>query len=233
MTKGESDKLRSWYRHRHLWVAGLIAVISLWTFASVADEVAETEARRFDRQILQAMRRPGQPGEPIGPPWVEATAHGISFLADYKFLLPGVPLVVGGLFLLRWRADAVYFISVSASGFGAAMLMKMLFGRSRPPEIYRLAHTSTESFPSAHAMVSACVYVSLALIFSRRLDRRGSAVLVIATGLVISGLIGATRVYLGVHWPSDVLAGWAAGLAWALAGWIAMSIWRVRRSPSA
>lgn len=227
-----NDQPKTGLSPRHvpsLWIAGLIVVISVWIFVSVADEVAEDETRRFDRRAVEAMREPGRPSEPIGPEWLESTAHAISFLADYKFLLPAVPLAVVGLFLLRWRLDAVYFISVAASGFGLAMLLKVFFGRSRPPEVYRLAHTSSESFPSAHAMVSACVYLSLAFILARRLDRRILGALVIVLGLLTSGLIGATRVYLGVHWPSDVVAGWAGGLAWALLGWIAMGIWRIRK----
>ena len=99
--------------------------------------------------------------------------------------------------------------------------LKLVFVRGRPDLVEHLDRTFSSSFPSAHAMVSMLAWLTLAAVLVRFVAHDRTRTLVVAGAVVLSVLIGASRVYLGVHWPSDVLAGWSAGLAWASACWLA------------
>ncbi len=206
---------------------GLIAALlglalATLAFLEIADDVAEGDAHAFDRAMLMSLRAAGDPERPIGPPWLLTAATDVTALGSVT-VLAMVVLFVAGLFaaVRRWREAAVM---VLAAGGGVALSqgLKALFARDRPDEALRLVEAVNASFPSGHAMLSAVVYLTLGALTARFVRRRRVKAVVMAGAVGVALLVGASRVYLGVHWPSDVLAGWCLGAAWALGWWLAV-----------
>jgi undecaprenyl-diphosphatase len=113
-------------------------------------------------------------------------------------------------------------------GWGLGLLLKAVFGRPRPSVIPHLVEVQSLSFPSGHAMMSAVVYLTLAALLAQLSAQWAQRVYILAVGLLLTLLVGLSRVYLGVHYPTDVLAGWSAGLAWAILCWL-VGRWLQRR----
>jgi undecaprenyl-diphosphatase len=202
---------------RWLWpLIVLVVAGAAGLTAFIVDELAEGEAFGFDAGLLLALRRPGDLATPIGPAWLRQAATDISALGGFTVLWLLGTAVIGYLAYRRLRVEAA---CIAASVAGASLLnavLKSLVHRARPEIVPHLTEVYNASFPSGHAMSSAAIYltigITLASVEPRRIGRL--YVTAMAVGLVV--LIGASRVYLGVHWPSDVLAGWALGGAWAL-----------------
>jgi undecaprenyl-diphosphatase len=197
-------------------------------FMLIASEVSVGDATSFDRKLLLALRNPHDLADPLGPPWVEEAARDFSALGGLGVLSLATLAVVGYLALLGRRRAAV-FVAVAVCGSATlSAILKAAFERPRPELVPHLVYVTSSSFPSGHAMLSAAVYLSLGALIAR-LERSTlvrAYVLVWAVGIVV--LVGVSRVYLGVHWPSDVLAGWAAGAAWASLCW-GSAAWLERR----
>ena len=119
------------------------------------------------------------------------------------------------------RAAIAFLLLAIASGSVLSTTLKLLFSRSRPDLVEQLDRTFTSSFPSAHAMVSMLAWLTLAAVLTRFVDSPRLRAFIVAAAAALSLLIGSSRVYLGVHWPSDVIAGWLAGLCWASVCWLA------------
>ncbi|WP_293378168.1 phosphatase PAP2 family protein [Phenylobacterium sp.] len=203
---------------RWLWPVLLLAGLSALGFVGLlADEIEHGHAFRLDERILLALRRPGELGTPIGPAWMTQSAIDLSALGGFtlQWLLGGA--TVGYLVLARRRAEAAW---LAASVLGASVLnaaMKEVLKRPRPELVPHLAKVSNASFPSGHAMISAAVYLTLAAMLAESHRRASGRAYIMAAAGALVVLIGSSRVYLGVHWPSDVLAGWCLGAVWALA----------------
>jgi undecaprenyl-diphosphatase len=216
---------------RWLWPTLLLLVVAgVLLAAHIAEEIAEGDTFRSDRAILMALRRSDDPARPIGPPWLLQSAIDISALGGFTLLWLFGLAGIGYLALRRRRAEAGW---LAASLIGASVIdttLKSLFHRARPAPNLHLAYVTNASFPSGHAMISAAVYLSLALMLAETDPRRlGRVCLLIFMCLVVI-LIGCSRVYLGVHWPSDVVAGWCLGAVWALLVFAAMRWLRRRRA---
>lgn len=200
---------------------GIVAAAScgLWVFIAVAEEVLEGETGAFDQALLLALRMPGNPAQSRGPAWLEGAARDITALGSLTVL--GLVVLAASVFLVlaNRRRIALFLLLSTTSGTLAAFLLKSTFSRSRPDLFAHGDYVVTASFPSAHAMISALVYLTLGALVARVVTSRTVKLYVMAVTLLLSGLIGVSRVYLGVHWPTDVLAGWAAGAAWALIWW--------------
>jgi undecaprenyl-diphosphatase len=215
------DRIRSWLSRAGLLEAAVLASLlviagSLWVFAEVADEVMEGESQKFDESVLSALRNPKDPGQPIGPPWVKNVARDFTALGSTA-VITLVCCVTVGFLVLRKKWGAVYLVIASIAG-GAIMstLLKNTFERVRPSHIPHLTEVSSMSFPSGHSMIAAVTYFTLASLLSRTTADRRIKIYLLSTAIVLAILIGCTRVYLGVHYPTDVLAGWCAGISWAL-----------------
>jgi len=199
----------------------------LWVFAEVTDEVIEGETRYFDERVVEFMRNPEDPETAWGPSWLQKTGSNISALGGIP-VLSLVTLMITGLSLLRRRYAEVYLLIAGIVGaFVLNILLKYIFARERPP------FTDTDDllspgFPSGHAMVATTAYLLWGLLLARTQKERRPQVYIIASGLVTAFLVGLSRVYLGVHYPTDVLAGWTAGLVWALTVWTLYLIVRTR-----
>ena len=197
----------------------LLATATAWGFIEIADEVAEGETTAIDERIVLAMRT-SDTHDPIGPPWFGEAMRDLTALGSTLVLSLVVLTVVGFLLFMRhWRV-AIFTFAASVSGQLVSHLLKEAFGRPRPDLIPHEVAVFTHSFPSGHAMMSAVVYLTLASLAARLMHRRHMKVYVLSVAIVFTILIGVSRVYLGVHWPSDVLAGWMIGASWALACWL-------------
>lgn len=174
----------------------------------------------FDRTLLQLFRVNGHTDEAIGPAWFEEAAAEVTALGSYTIVVI-VCLVAIGVLLSYRRFYAAVFISVAFSG-GALIssVLKLLFERARPDLVEHLDRTFTYSFPSGHALISSVTYLTLAAVAVRFIDRHKARRFVVACAFSVALLVGVSRVYLGVHWPSDVFAGWCLGGAWAGACWL-------------
>lgn len=210
-------------------LALLLAVsAAVWTFAEIADEVVEGETHVFDERLLLALRTPGDVTDPLGPLWFEEMVRDFTALGSMG-VLTFVSLAAFGYLLLSRRAGlALTLFAAVAGGMIASTLLKLGFERPRPDLVPHGTEVMTHSFPSGHSMLSAVVYLTLGALLARAQDRRRLGAYLLTVMTVLTLLVGASRVYLGVHWPTDVLAGWSAGAAWALACWL-VATWLQRR----
>jgi undecaprenyl-diphosphatase len=202
---------------RALTVFAFIALLLL-AFAGLADEVAEGDARWLDERLMLALRTADRT-DPIGPLWLESAMVDITALGGFTVLALLSALAAGYLGIQRdWRAAAL----VIASASGGALIsegLKVGFARPRPDLVAQIVETTSMSFPSGHAMLSAVVYLTLGAMLARVQKRSALKAYVVLGAIALTLAIGASRVYLGVHWPTDVLAGWCLGAAWALLCW--------------
>ncbi|WP_395666676.1 phosphatase PAP2 family protein [Methylocella sp.] len=189
-------------------------------FVFLVDFAQDGASEGVDRRLLMALRTPGDLAVPIGPPWMLQSAIDVSALGGFTVLWLLTLAAAGFLALARrWRALAILVCAVG----GAALLnaaFKSGFHRARPDVVPHLTESWSASFPSGHAMISAAAYLTVAAILAQTQRARAARLYLMSLAVIVVVAIGVSRVYLGVHWPSDVAAGWAAGAAWALAFWI-------------
>ncbi|WP_458094824.1 phosphatase PAP2 family protein [Roseomonas sp. WA12] len=199
----------------------LLAITGVLAFVGLAGEVLEGETLAFDRAVLLALRDPANPADPIGPAWFEEAARDVTGLGSHTILI-GLTLGVTILLALNRKRGAAFLVLGSIAG---AMLisagLKILFERPRPDLVPHAVEVYTASFPSGHAMLSAATYLTLGALIAQVQARWRTRSYVILVAVLTTVLVGASRVYLGVHWPTDVLAGWCLGAAWALLCWLA------------
>ncbi len=214
-------------RERVAVAAVLLVTLGVWAFLSIAEEMAEGETAAVDRALLLMFRTPGAPETPLGGRWLREGMLDITALGSVTLLTLVVVLIVG-LFasLRRWR-EAGLLLVAAMGGTAIGQALKAGFGRERPEEAWRLVDVINTSFPSGHAMMSAVVYLTLAALIARFAERRRVKWFAMTAGAVLTVMVGVSRVYLGVHWPSDVLAGWCVGAAWAMVCWL--GVWAVER----
>ncbi|XBQ17177.1 MAG: phosphatase PAP2 family protein [Oceanicaulis sp.] len=192
--------------------------LAVWLFAEIADAVVEGESHQIDTMILLALR--AAPEDPVGPFWVEYAVADITALGGYAVLTLLVVLSVIYLWLQKMPGKAALIVASVVSGTSLVSVFKTFFDRARPDLVDHLTHATSSSFPSGHATAAALTYLTLGLLLASAQKRRRTRVFIVGAALLIAVMVGASRVYLGVHWPSDVLAGWGFGAAWALIWWL-------------
>ena len=200
----------------------IVAAAALFLFAKLADEVSEGSTRRFDEWLLLLLRTPGNLADPVGPRWFEEMARDVTALGGTAVLALMVLAVAGFLAMTRRSHAAVTVLVSVVGGILVSQGAKLAFARPRPELVPHGAEIYTASFPSGHAMMAAVVYLTLGALLARTQSGRSVKTYILAVAVILTLLVGATRVYLGVHWPTDVLAGWALGGTWALACWLVM-----------
>lgn len=194
-------------------------------FLDLSEDVAEGDTKAFDMAVLRALRLPGDPHGLVGPKWLHVAAADVTALGSVTVLGLIVVLAVTLMLCLRRWSEALVVLVGAAGGVAISQGLKQLFGRERPDLVYRAVEAANPSFPSGHAMLSAVVFLTLGALAARFAPRRRVKALALGAAVLLSLLVGASRVYLGVHWTSDVLAGWSVGAAWAMACWLAAWAW--------
>src|SRR5215469_9872671 len=212
----------SWLGSHELSVLLAFAAVACcaWLFSFIASEVTHGDTLAFDRSLLLAMRRPSD-HELLGPPSLQDAARDITALGGVTTLTLLTGLTAGFLLLDGKKGMALFVCSSVVSGLVVSTLLKTMFQRPRPDLVPQVGYVSTPSFPSGHSMLSAVTYLTLGALLARSQERKRPRALFLLVAAILSFLVGVSRVYLGVHWPTDVLAGWAAGACWAIVCWLA------------
>ena len=198
-----------------------LAVVSLFAFAfvEIADEVIEGETTSIDRDILLALRDPANLSDPIGPRWFEEAARDVTGLGGHAVLTFVTLASAAYLLMTRKHHAAILVLAAVGGGMVLSTLLKLGFERPRPDLVPHGMHVYTASFPSGHAMLSAVTYLTLGALLTRVQSGRHVKAFLLGLAVFVTVLVGLSRIYLGVHWPSDVLAGWCGGAAWAALCW--------------
>ena len=201
-------------------IASLLVVAGAWVFIAIADEVKEGGTQRFDEWAVRALRRPDNPAIPIGPKWLPEVGRDLTALGGVAVLTLIILAVVGFLLLQEKRRLMWLVLGATVSGLLLSSALKHIFDRPRPGLVPHLSDVYTTSFPSGHSMLSAIAYLTLGSLMAHSVQKRSIKFYFVAVALMLTFLVGVSRVYMGVHFPTDVLAGWSAGLAWALLWWL-------------
>ena len=206
-----SDSLRTLAtRHGRTLLAVLAIVLGVWALISLTDTVQEGHTQKFDmRVILWFVHHPG-------PPWLADMARDVTALGGVAVLTLVTLAVVGYLLIARKRGAALLVVIAVTGGLLIGGLLKHLIDRDRPPREFQTTYVFTHSFPSGHSMLSAVTYLTLGALLAQVMPGRLLKLYFIVLALILTLLVGLSRVYLRVHWPTDVLAGWTAGLVWAI-----------------
>lgn len=192
-----------------------IAVAATFAGSLVALAVARGWTAGLDTRILEMIRGAGGGQQPAGPAWFHEAVRDVTALGSMIVL--SFVVVVGAAYFLasaRYRLAGL-LVGSSLAATGYSTLLKLIFDRPRPDIIDHGMATFTASFPSGHALLSAAILLTNGglLAFAAR-ERRERWVIGIAA-IALTTAVGLSRVFLGVHWPSDVLAGWLFGTVWA------------------
>jgi undecaprenyl-diphosphatase len=232
-----SEKLRTWLARglkngnaNRLPVA-LIGIFTLgvYGFIQIADEMAEGEIRNLDETLFMLMRVAGDPSRSIGPAWLQETAVEVTAIGGYPLIVLTLAAVCGFFIVTERYGAALYAVLSVGSGAVLSYSLKQYYARPRPDLVDHLDTVHTASFPSGHALVTTVAYLTLAAIVIGYLETSRARAYVISVAVLVAVMVGVSRVYLGVHWPSDVAAGWALGAAWASFSWLVVHMLQRRR----
>lgn len=201
-----------------LGLGGLAALLLL--LAKIVEDVVTKESGSFDHAVLMAFRVSGDLSKPVGPQWLQSAFIDITSLGS-PVIITLVTLVTAAYLAVAGKKRQGLLVAISI-GLGSAVekLMKLGFDRARPEVVPHFVTVHSLSFPSGHATLSAMTYLTIGALLARSQRNWRVRTFVLAVSMMTTLLIGFSRVYLGVHWPTDVLAGWTVGAAWALATWL-------------
>jgi undecaprenyl-diphosphatase len=239
--KGEKTGVGVYARLRDFWRKWLSVPLELdviatifafaatsFLFLKLTSEMREGETRAIDEAILTGLREPGDPSNPIGPEWIELMFRDLTSLGSPSVLALITVASIGYLWVDGKRAAALFVALAVPAGAALEGLLKLGFARPRPDLVSHLVEVNSYSFPSGHATMATIVYLTLGVLLARAQTRRRMKLYVLLVVVALAVIVGFSRVYLGVHWPTDVLAGWCVGASWALACLLVVT-WLQRR----
>ncbi|KAB0680743.1 phosphatase PAP2 family protein [Aureimonas leprariae] len=197
-------------------------------FILLAEEVMEGETLALDTRLLLSLRNPADPSDPLGPGWIEEMMRDFTALGGTVVLTLLVLFVAGFLWIDGKRRSLFLVLAATMSGRILSPLLKYGFDRPRPDLVPHGSIVYSTSFPSGHSMAAAITFLTLGALLARVQKGRTMKVYILSVAALLTFCVGISRVYLGVHWPSDVIAGWSVGIAWAL-GWWLLARWLENR----
>lgn len=203
-----------------VFVAALAIVAGVWIFIELAENVREGDTQKMDMRLILMFRDGADQRKLVGPGWMQTVVRDVTALGGAVVMGGAIAVVAGFLVIVR-RFHMM--IMLLAATLGATLIntaIKYMVARARPPEGLRLTDVSSASFPSGHSAMSAAVYLTLGALLAQAVNKRRLKLYFLGIALLLTGAVGLSRVMLGVHYPSDVLAGWATGLVWALLCWV-------------
>lgn len=200
----------------------------LYLFMQIVEEVGEGDTMVIDRAVLLALRNPADLADPIGPWWVEVMFKDLTSLGSTTVLMLVTLAAIGFLLITRRRGAALLVLVAVGGGTLLSSLFKQAFARPRPDFVAHAVDVHTASFPSGHAMLSAVTYLTLGALLARVEPHPMRKAYILGLAVALALAIGISRVFLGVHYPTDVLAGWSVGAAWAMLCW-GVAWWLQRR----
>jgi undecaprenyl-diphosphatase len=207
-------------------LVALGVVAGTWIFVELAGDVLEGDTQAFDRWLLQVLRSPEDPAWPRGPRWLVEVGRDVTAFGS-SVVVALLTAAVAGYLWLRRSYGALWFLVVATAGGGLlSHLLKALFARERPDPVPYI-WVSSPSFPSGHAILAAVVYLTMGILLARLEPKPLLKAYFLGVMMALTFLVGLSRVYLGVHYPTDVLAGWTVGLVWGLLCWLAA--WYLQR----
>jgi len=211
----------AWLGSHELGFLVLLSVIAggVLAFITLASEVEHGETSRIDRRILLSMRHPGDLS-PRGSRAFQEAARDVTALGGVVVLGMVTAIAAGFLVLDGKGRMAIFAVGSVAGGTVLSSLLKDVFQRPRPDIVPHVVYASSSSFPSGHSMMSAVTYLTLGALLARSHERKRLKAYFLCLAAFLTFLVGITRIYLGVHWPTDVLAGWMAGAIWAMLCWV-------------
>ena len=217
-----AKKIHAWLMQRDLVLlcGALIAAVLALTFMQIADNVIEGDTQEVDERIVQILRDPVDAERGRGPRGLESAVRDVTALGSTMVLTLLSIGVIGFLLIQRKYHAALFFLSAIVGALLVCQGLKAIFDRPRPGVLPELLLPSSASFPSGHTVLSAAVYLTLGSLLARMSEQKRMKLYFVVFALLLTGLVGISRVYLGVHYPSDVVAGWTVGLAWALVCWL-------------
>ena len=195
---------------------------ALWAFIMLGSEIGEGDTGAFDRHLIGLLRTSGNGGEPIGPAWFKDSMRDVTALGGFTFLTLMTIVAVLSLLFHRKRREGIIVATTAISAQTSVEFLKYLYDRPRPGSILPQIHAYTASFPSGHTTESTAIFLTVATVIASLEANNNIKILSYTAATFMILAIGFSRVYLGMHWPTDVLGGWVLGTAWALAAWTAL-----------
>ena len=199
--------------------AAALAGGGVWALLHLGGEMREGETVAFDRRLILALRVPGHPHEAVGPAWLTDMLRDVSALGSTAIIALATVLATAVLAYRRHWRRALVLIVVVLLAEASDDLLKAIYNRGRPDFAVAGLYTQSQSFPSGHSTASAALWLTIATVSASFEARTDAKVLWFVMAIATILAVGFSRVYLGAHWPTDVLAGWIVGAAWALVGW--------------
>lgn len=217
--KSKLASMLQWLETRALLVWFLVGG-ALWIFLRLADEIGEGETGAIDKRLILLLRAPGHPAQPIGPVWFNDAMRDVTALGSVVFLAPLTLVIVLALIIHRRRRDALILAGTAIGAQISMEILKNIYDRPRPD--FMPIQTYSASFPSGHTTESTAIFLTAATIVAGIESRSDTKILAYAIAGFLMLAVGFSRVYLGMHWPTDILGGWVLGAAWALLALIAL-----------
>jgi len=208
----------------------MLAAGGALAFLIVASLLDLPAVQVLDETIIRAFRNPANPSDSRGPAWLQEAARDYTALGGYAMLITLTTVVCVFLRLENRRSRVRFILFTVCVGYLLSVLLKEIVDRPRPHIVPHLSHQDSTSFPSGHSMMSAIVYLTLGLMLAELALKKRVKLFLVVSPLLIAALVAVSRVMMGVHYPTDVFAGWCAGLSWAMTCWLVVRRRRAHRA---
>ncbi|WP_293797384.1 phosphatase PAP2 family protein [uncultured Bosea sp.] len=193
----------------------LVPAVAALIFLGLALLIVSGHSFSVDTTLIMLFRDAANPAVPLGPAWFHEAVRDMTALGSFVGLFFMALTATLALWLCGYRHLAIGLVVSLVAAFLASTVLKIAIARQRPDIVEHAALTFTASFPSGHAFLSAATLLTIASFVGLATRRTDIARFCMVMAVILTGLIGLSRIYLGVHWPTDVLGGWCLGMVWS------------------